>query len=285
MQLGAEAELGGQRYWPTANASGSPSSRTSCVAPRPCARGALTVALVLRGELYRWGCDALGVSKQRQVARAYDAMLLTPLEQAGHCVHVVLALDRGCGAARDADLAAMYGDRVALAQHSHPPAAVARPRDPGRRRGVRWGDADGTVAFLYWAADFVAAPRHDVPRRPLVWARKPAMRRTRAVPVGPQTGARRGFNRSTTCTSCRARCSPHFLRRWDDEALEGALLFPRRASARAVTAASTCSRPPSWAAEGGGGGGGGGGETPRRGRVAAFAASGALTSLAPDARR
>jgi len=154
VQLAAAAELDGHRYWPTANASGSASSRTSCVTPRPCASGARAVALLLRGEIYRWGCDAFGVAKQREVAAAYNSMLLTPLEQAGHCVHVVLALDRGCGRERDADLIAMYGDRVALATR------IATKRQPSNTRAAL--DLVTTDAAVRDRYDFVVFARHDV---------------------------------------------------------------------------------------------------------------------------
>ena len=246
VQLAAEAELGGQRYWPTANASGSPSSRTSCVSPRPCARGALTVALVLRGELYRWGCDALGVSKQRQVARAYDAMLATPLEQAGHCVHVVLALDRGCGPAHDAELVAMYGDRVALARRidtNRQPANARAALDlvtggaggAGGTRGVGGvsgmsggagaGAGAGAAAAVSLSVslrdryDFVVFARHDV--QLLSPLRRWACNLARAAPrrdvlsVGSQCDRRawRGFNCSSdlmcVVTRRNSRPAPH----------------------------------------------------------------------------
>jgi hypothetical protein len=54
------------------------------------------------------------------VAEAYDVMLATPLERRGHCVHLVLAIDRGCPAL-DATLVAMHGGRAALANHEPNP--------------------------------------------------------------------------------------------------------------------------------------------------------------------
>ena len=54
------------------------------------------------------------------MAEAYDAMLATPLERRGHCVHLVLAIDRGCPAL-DAALVAMHGRRAALSNHDPNP--------------------------------------------------------------------------------------------------------------------------------------------------------------------
>jgi len=69
---------------------------------------------LLRGETYRWGCDAFGVAKQREVMAAFESMLVRPLEHAGHCVHAYMYLHRGCPD-RDAELQGMLADRLALA--------------------------------------------------------------------------------------------------------------------------------------------------------------------------
>jgi len=71
-------------------------------------------------ELYLLWLYVLWPSVLWQVAEAYDLMLATPLERRGHCVHLVLAIDRGCPAL-DATLVAMHGGRAALANHEPNP--------------------------------------------------------------------------------------------------------------------------------------------------------------------
>ena len=154
--LADAVDVAGLRFWPGHISAGN-LSRTvapgACVAPRPCAAGALAVAIVLRGETFRWGCDAFGVAKQRQAAAAYDAMLASPLERRGHCVHLVLAIDRGCPSL-DAALVAMHGDRVALAQR------IRTEKQPANARAAL--DLLLSRAEMASRYDMVILARHDV---------------------------------------------------------------------------------------------------------------------------
>ena len=89
-----------------------------CIAPRPCAGASTTVALVFRGETFRWGCDELGIEKQRRMIEAYQKMLIEPLEALGSCVHIFFVLDRGCPD-RDGELERLAGDRLAFSRRVH----------------------------------------------------------------------------------------------------------------------------------------------------------------------
>ena len=54
-------------------------------------------ALLIRGEIYRYGCDSVGVNMQDRMMRSQHEMITQPLEDCGATVDVLLALDtRGC---------------------------------------------------------------------------------------------------------------------------------------------------------------------------------------------
>ena len=54
-------------------------------------------ALLLRGEVYRFGCDPLAVLAQDLAIRSVDEMITRPLLDCGHRLDIILALDkRGC---------------------------------------------------------------------------------------------------------------------------------------------------------------------------------------------
>mmetsp|Transcript_1363 Transcript_1363/g.3512 ORF Transcript_1363/g.3512 Transcript_1363/m.3512 type:complete len:414 (+) Transcript_1363:44-1285(+) len=95
-----------------------PHDEQPCLSPRPCTVPARAVALLFRGETYRWGCDELGASKQRTVMQAYMKMLVKPLEELGFCVHIFLVFDRGCPDL-ERETVAICGDRVALTHRVH----------------------------------------------------------------------------------------------------------------------------------------------------------------------
>ena len=123
-----------------------------CSSPRPCSVTGHTVALLFRGETYRWGCDALGVAKQRSVMVAYHRMLIEPLEAMGHCVHLFFTLDRGCPA-RDGELERWAGDRLALSR---------RVRTYSQPENVRLV-VDTFIKIGAWEQyDFTALVRYDV---------------------------------------------------------------------------------------------------------------------------
>ena len=50
-------------------------------------------ALLVRGEVWRWGCDELGRAAQRSCSASLVTHFISPLEAAGHRVDVFLALD------------------------------------------------------------------------------------------------------------------------------------------------------------------------------------------------
>ena len=138
----AEAHHGGRRSL----------QREPCITPRPCAAAAPSVALLYRGETYRWGCDEVGVAKQRSVLTAYRRMLIEPLEATGHCVHIFLVMDRGCPA-RDGEIERWAGDRLAFSRRVH---TYSQPENA--RSVLDLYAADGAPARY----DFTAIVRYDV---------------------------------------------------------------------------------------------------------------------------
>ena len=54
-------------------------------------------ALLLRGEVYRFGCDPLAVQAQDLAMQSLDEMITHSLQERGHTVEILLSLDsRGC---------------------------------------------------------------------------------------------------------------------------------------------------------------------------------------------
>ena len=86
------------------------------------------IALLLRGEAFRWGCDEVGVALQREVARAYEIMLAAPLQALGSSVALFLApngnrcadLERSAGEVALARLAQLFNQtgRVSMVGHA-----------------------------------------------------------------------------------------------------------------------------------------------------------------------
>ena len=58
-----------------------------------------SLAVAIRGEVWRWGCERLGQKTQLSIANAYVKNLLDPLEKrGGYCVEVFLTMDDRGGA-------------------------------------------------------------------------------------------------------------------------------------------------------------------------------------------
>ena len=67
------------------------------------------VALLLRGQTFRWGCDSHAVGYQLEAVRSQQTMLLVPLQRMGYEVHTFLTLDaRSCNRTLDGVLTEMH---------------------------------------------------------------------------------------------------------------------------------------------------------------------------------
>ena len=122
------------------------------------------VALLLRGQTFRWGCNPDAVSYQRDAVRSQQTMLLEPLKLLGYEVHTFLVLDaRGCNRTLDGALTEMHtaaGERV-----------VTRVVGLGpNMQLVKWDQPRGVRAALNFfldsgnasAYDYLVMTRHDV---------------------------------------------------------------------------------------------------------------------------
>jgi len=89
----------------------------------------LSYALLFRGELFRWGCSKQGISWQMNVIASHIAMLVKPLEHAGHTVSDFVAHGHlACGAAAMEDFISSHGARLRIA------AEVPAQSQPGQMR-------------------------------------------------------------------------------------------------------------------------------------------------------
>lgn len=68
---------------------------------KPTAAGGQPHALLLRGEVFRWGCTEQALELQQRAYASHVRRLIAPLEAHGHCfdVYALMSGDGGCGAA------------------------------------------------------------------------------------------------------------------------------------------------------------------------------------------
>ena len=81
-----------------------------------------SVALLLRGEPFRWGCSTRGVDYQRMILASYEQHLAAPLEAAGRCLGVFAVVS----VVFDAD--GSTGSQCTSALHAMPPFNGTRTR-------------------------------------------------------------------------------------------------------------------------------------------------------------
>ena len=77
-------------------------------------------ALLVRGEVWRWGCDELGRAAQRSCSASLVTHFISPLKASGHRVDVFLALDirrAACVASVD-ELVRVYGASATRQVHT-----------------------------------------------------------------------------------------------------------------------------------------------------------------------